>query len=215
MLGGVGALIVLAFVFASLLALVPLVMAIVSIMTTFLLVWGLTTFTDISPVVQFLIALVGLGVAIDYSLLVVSRWREERAHGESGDAAVQRAMETAGRAVVFSGTTVAIGLLAMVALPVPFLRSIGYGGLLIPLVSTLVAITLLPVVLSKVGQRLDWPHRRTDDRASRAWTRWAEAVVRHRWVAAGSADRRPRGPDRRSDRPDARRRQPRHDRQAR
>jgi putative drug exporter of the RND superfamily len=186
-LGGIGALIVLAFVFASFLALVPIVMAIVSIMTTFLLVWGLTTFTDISPVVQFLIALVGLGVAIDYSLLVVSRWREERAHGRSGDAAVQRAMETAGRAVVFSGTTVAIGLLAMVALPVPFLRSMGYGGMLIPLVSTLVAITLLPVVLSKLGQRLDWPHRRTDDRASRAWTRWAEAVVRHRWVAAGGA----------------------------
>ncbi len=186
-LGGFGALIILAFVFASFLALVPLAMAIVSIMTTFLLVWGLTAFTDISPVVQFLIALVGLGIAIDYSLLVVSRWREERAHGRSGDEAVQRAMETAGRAVVFSGTTVAIGLLAMVALPVPFLRSMGYGGMLIPLVSTLVAITLLPVVLSKWGQRLDWPHRRTDDRASRAWTRWAEGVVRHRWLAAGTA----------------------------
>src|SRR5213076_3531321 len=129
----------------------------------------------ISPVVQFLIALVGLGVSIDYALLVVSRWREERAHGLTGDAAVQRAMETAGRAVVFSGTTVAIGLLAMVALPVPFLRSMGFAGLLIPLVSTLVAITLLPVVLSKAGRRLDWPHRRTDDKASRAWTRWADA----------------------------------------
>jgi len=187
LLGGLGALLVLAFVFASLLALVPILMAIVSIMTTFLLVWGLTTFTDISPVVQFLIALVGLGVAIDYSLLVVSRWREERAHGRSGDAAVQRAMETAGRAVVFSGTTVAIGLLAMVALPVPFLRSMGYAGMLIPLVSTLVAITLLPVVLSKAGARLDWPHVRTDDRASRAWTRWAEFVVRHRWVVAATA----------------------------
>ncbi len=187
LLGGLGALIVLAFVFASFLALVPIAMAIVSIMTTFLLVWGLTTFTDISPVVQFLIALVGLGIAIDYALLVVSRWREERAHGRSGDEAVQRAMETAGRAVVFSGTTVAIGLLAMIALPVPFLRSMGYAGMLIPLVSTLVAITLLPVVLSKFGQRLDWPHRRTDDRASRAWTRWAETVVRHRLVAAGSA----------------------------
>src|SRR4051812_967558 len=186
-LGGVGALVVLAFVFASLLAFVPILMAIVSIMTTFLLVWGLTTFTDISPVVQFLIALVGLGIAIDYSLLVVSRWREERAHGLTGDAAVQRAMETAGRAVVFSGTTVAIGLLAMVALPVPFLRSMGYAGMLIPLVSTLVAITLLPVVLSKIGSRLDWPHVRTDDKASRAWTRWADAVVRRRWFAAGSA----------------------------
>jgi putative drug exporter of the RND superfamily len=187
LLGGVGALLVLAFVFASLLALVPILMAIVSIMTTFLLVWGLTAVTDISPVVQFLIALVGLGIAIDYSLLVVSRWREERSHGRSGDAAVQRAMETAGRAVVFSGTTVAIGLLAMVALPVPFLRSMGYAGMLIPLVSTLVAITLLPVLLSKAGSRLDWPHVRSDDQASRAWTRWAAAVVRRRWLAAGAA----------------------------
>jgi RND superfamily putative drug exporter len=96
-------------------------------------------------------------------------------------------METAGRAVVFSGTTVGIGLLAMVALPVPFLRSMGYGGLLIPLVSTLVAITLLPVVLSKIGGRLDWPHIRSDDKASRAWTRWAQAVSRRRWFAAGAA----------------------------
>jgi RND superfamily putative drug exporter len=95
-------------------------------------------------------------------------------------------METAGRAVVFSGITVAIGLFALIALPLPFLRSIGYGGMLIPLVSTLVAITLLPVVLAKVGHRLDWPHRRTDDKASRAWTRWAEAVSRRRWVAAGA-----------------------------
>jgi RND superfamily putative drug exporter len=184
--GGLGALAVLAFVFASLLAFVPLLMAVVSIMTTFLLLWGLTALTDVSPIVQFLIALIGLGVAIDYSLLVVSRWREERAHGHSGDAAVQRAMETAGRAVVFSGTTVAIGLLALIAMPLPFLRSMGYGGMLIPLVSTLVAITLLPVILAKAGNRLDWPHVRTDDRASRVWTRWAQTVARRRWLAAGA-----------------------------
>ncbi len=186
LLGGLGALIVLAFVFASFLAVVPIMMAIASIMTTFLLLLGLTEFTDVSPIVEFLVALVGLGVAIDYSLLVVSRWREERAHGRSGDEAVQRAMETAGRAVVFSGITVAIGLLALIALPLPFLRSMGYGGMLIPLVSTLVAITLLPVILAKAGPRLDWPHRRTDDKASRAWTRWAQAVSRRRWLAAGA-----------------------------
>jgi RND superfamily putative drug exporter len=81
---------------------------------------------------------------------------------------------------------VAIGLLALIALPLPFLRSMGYGGMLIPLVSTLVAITLLPVILAKAGPRLDWPHRRTDDKASRAWTRWAEAVSRRRWLAAGA-----------------------------
>jgi putative drug exporter of the RND superfamily len=62
----------------------------------------------------------------------------------------------------------------------------GYGGMLIPLVSTVVAITLLPVVLAKLGPRLDWPHRRTDDKASRAWTRWAQAVSRRRWLAAGA-----------------------------
>jgi RND superfamily putative drug exporter len=185
-LGGAGALIVLAFVFASFLAIVPIGMAVVSIMTTFLLLLGLTEITDVSPIVQFLIALVGLGVAIDYALLVVTRWREERSHGHEGDEAVQRAMETAGRAVVFSGITVAIGLFALIALPLPFLRSMGYGGMLIPLVSTLVAITLLPVILAKAGPKLDWPHRRTDDKASRAWTAWARAVSRRRWVAAGA-----------------------------
>jgi RND superfamily putative drug exporter len=183
-LGGLGALAVLAFVFASALAIVPILMAVVSIMTTFLLLLGLTELTSVSPIVQFLIALLGLGVAIDYSLIVVSRWREERSHGRSGDEAVQKAMETAGRAVVFSGITVAIGLLALIALPLPFLRSMGYGGMLIPLVSVLVAITLLPVVLAKAGPRLDWPHRRTDDKASRAWTRWATLVARRRWIAA-------------------------------
>ena len=184
-IGGVGALLVLAFVFASFLAFVPIVMAFISIMTTFLLLLGLTELTSVSPIVQFLIALIGLGVAIDYSLIVVSRWREERAR-RPGRRGRQKAMETAGRAVVFSGITVAIGLLALMALPLPFLRSMGYGGALIPLVSTLVAITLLPVVLAKLGPRLDWPHRRTDDKASRAWTRWAEGVARRRWLAAGA-----------------------------
>ena len=185
-LGALGALAVLLFVFASALAILPILMAFVSIMTTFLLLLGLTELTSVSPIVQFLIALLGLGVAIDYSLIVASRWREERSHGRSGDEAVQRAMETAGRAVVFSGITVAIGLLALIALPLPFLRSMGLGGMLIPLVSTLVAITLLPVVLAKAGSRLDWPHRRTDDKASRAWTRWATLVARRRWIAAAA-----------------------------
>src|SRR5437660_6323259 len=182
--GALAALVVLAFVFGSFLALVPMMMAIAAIMTTFLVVWGLTTVTEVSPIVQFLIALIGLGVSIDYALLVVVRWREERAHGLSGDAAVERAMQTAGRAVVFSGTTVAIGLLALVALPLPFLRPVGYGGMLIPLISVLVALTLLPVVLSKIGPKLDWPHVRDDDKASRSWTGWANLVVRRRWVAA-------------------------------
>jgi RND superfamily putative drug exporter len=187
LLGGLGALAVLAFVFASLLAFVPLVIAVISIMTSFLLVWGLTTITPVSGIVSFLIGLVGLGVAIDYSLLIVVRWREERAHGHEGEAAVVRAMATAGRAVVFSGTTAGIALLGLVVLPLPFLRSVGYAGLVIPLVSVVVAVTLLPIILLKLGPRLDWPHVRSDDRASRGWTRWATLVVRRRWVAAGAS----------------------------
>jgi RND superfamily putative drug exporter len=180
-----GALVVLAFVFASFTAVVPLLMALVAVPTTFLLVWPLASVTDVSVIVQFLVALIGLGIAIDYALLVVVRWREERQQENvTNEAAVRNAMEHAGRAVVFSGTTVAIALLALIALPVPFLRSIGIAGMLIPLVSVAVAITLLPVVLATIGPRLDWPRTHRDDRPSRAWSAWARVVVRYRWVAA-------------------------------
>jgi RND superfamily putative drug exporter len=149
--------------------------------------WGVSAITDVSMIVEFLVALIGLGVAIDYALLIVVRWREERAHGLGAEEAVVRAMETAGRAVVFSGTTVAIGLLAMVVLPLPFLRSIGFAGMLIPLVSVIVAMTLLPIVLARFGHRLDWPRVRDDERASRSWTSWARWVVRRRWLATAGA----------------------------
>ncbi len=185
--GAVGALAVLAFVFASFLALVPLAIAAVSILTTFLLVLGLTTLTDVSFVVQFLISLVGLGVAIDYSLLLVSRWREERAHGHDNHTAVVIAMSTAGHAVVASGVTVAISLLALLVVPVPFLRSMGLGGMLIPLVSVAVVLTLLPALLSSIGPRIDWPRIRHEDTASRGWSSWSRMIVRRRWLAAGVA----------------------------
>ena len=184
-----GALIVLAFVFGSAMAVVPLLMALVAIPTTFLLIWPLTSVTDVSVIVKFLVALIGLGIAIDYALLVVVRWREEREGGSvANEIAVMRTMKHAGSAVVFSGTTVAIAMLALIALPVPVLRSIGIAGILIPLVSVAVATTLLPVVLATIGPRMDARRaRRREDRASRAWSAWARVVVRHRWVAAAGA----------------------------
>jgi putative drug exporter of the RND superfamily len=187
LLGATGALLVLLFVFASFLALLPLLIAAVSILTTFLLVLGLTTFSDVSFVVQFLISLIGLGVAIDYSLLVVSRWREERAHGRSNEDAVIVAMKTAGHSVFASGVTVAISLVALLVVPVPFLRSMGIGGMLIPLVSVAVVLTLLPALLSSIGPRIDWPRIRHEGTASRGWTAWARLIVRRRFVAAGAA----------------------------
>lgn len=187
LLGAAGALAVLIFVFASFLALLPLVVAAVSIMATFLMLLPLTYLTDVSFIVQFLVALIGLGVAIDYSLLFVTRWREERDHGRENREAVLVAMETAGHAVVFSGVTVAIGLVALLVLPVPFMRSMGMGGALIPLASVLTTLTLTPAILGSIGPRVDWPKVRHENNASKAWSRWAAAVVRRPWLAATSA----------------------------
>ncbi len=135
LLAGVAALVVLAFVFASALALVPLVMALVAIPTTMLAVWGVASITDVSDIVVFLVA---------------------------------------------------IGLVAAIALPVPLLRSMGYGGLLIPLVSVAVALTLLPVVLATLGPRADRRRLRRTERAERHWTSWARLVLRGRWLAAAA-----------------------------
>jgi len=182
-LGAGGALVVLVLVFASLLAALPLLVAAVSILATFLALLGLTELTDVSFVVQYLVALIGLGVAIDYSLIIVTRWREERAHGADNDTAVRTAMATAGRSVVFSGITVAVSLAALVAVPLPFLRSIGLGGLLIPLLSVATSTTLVPAVLHAVGPGLEWPRRcRPRDPVSPGWARLARWVVAHRWA---------------------------------
>ncbi len=187
LIGALGALAVLAFVFASFLALLPLVVAAVSILATFVMLLPLTYAMDVSFIVEFLIALIGLGVAIDYSLLLVTRWREERDHGRDNHDAVVIAMKTAGHAVLFSGVTVAIGLLALIVLPVPFMRSMGFGGALIPLASVLTTLTLTPAILAGIGPRVDWPKVRHENRASRGWSRWAAGVVRHRVISAMAA----------------------------
>jgi RND superfamily putative drug exporter len=183
-IGGLGALAVLAFLFASFLALVPLVIAAVSILSTFSIVLLGTYVFNISFVVQFLIALVGLGVAVDYSLLLVNRWREERAHGRDNHEAVVVAMTYAGHAVLASAGTVAVSMCSLLVIPVPLLRSMGIGGMLIPLVSTAVVMTLLPALLGGIGPRVDWPRIRNESRASRAWSAWARGVIKFRWPVA-------------------------------
>lgn len=181
------ALVVLLLVFGSVLAVVPLLMAAVAIPATFLAIYGLTEITGVFFIVQYLVALIGLGLAIDYSLLLITRWREELAAGHDREQAVNRAMVTAGRSIAFSGVTVAVGLVSLVVLPVPLVRSIGLGGLLIPAVSVAVTVTLLPVLLATVGRRMDWPKRRRSATASRAWTAWTRMVIRRRWAATAVA----------------------------
>ena len=102
--------------------------------------------------VRNLVELIGLGLAVDYSLLVVHRYREELRRGLGSDEAVVRTIATAGRAVAFSGGAVAVGLGLLLVVPVPFIRSMGIGGLLIPVVSVVAALTLQPALLSLLGR---------------------------------------------------------------
>jgi RND superfamily putative drug exporter len=184
LIAGAGALVVLVFVFGTLPAvLAPLLVAAASILNSFTLVWAFTHVTAVSIVVQFLIALVGLGVAIDYSLLMVYRFRDElHASGDTRSAVVST-VEHAGRSVIVSGGTVAAGLLSMAAIPVPLVRSIGVAGMVIPAVSVLASITLLPALLCVCGTRINsvpvLPHRwRERNDGSGAWVRWARYVIR-------------------------------------
>ena len=188
LVGALGALIVLAWVFGSFLALLPLIMALVSVLTMQLFIYGLTyvvpSSSPLNPAVQYIAALLGLGLSIDYSLLVVTRWREERAAGMSNDEAIRAAMKRAGHSVWFSGLVASLGLFALIVVPNSMVRGIGLAGLFIPSTATLVALTLLPVVLSKVGPKMDWPRRKSAGRTSRFWTWWAQRVIRNRITAA-------------------------------
>jgi putative drug exporter of the RND superfamily len=184
-IGGLGALVILLFVFGTLPAvLAPLAVAVAAILNTFTLVWLLSYVTDVSIIVQFLIALVGLGLAIDYALLMIFRFRDELRDGRDVETALVETMTHAGRSVIVSGSTVAIGLLSMVVLPVPLLRSMGVGGMLIPAVSVLAALTLLPAMLAVLGPRINsvrvMPRRLLDTGHPEdgAWGRWARFVLR-------------------------------------
>jgi RND superfamily putative drug exporter len=191
LIGGLGALIILLFVFGTLPAvLMPLVVAVAAILNTFTLVWILTYITDVSIIVQFLIALVGLGVAIDYALLMIFRFRDELREGNDVESALVETVTHAGHSVIVSGTTVAVGLLSMIVLPLPLLRGMGIGGMLIPVVSVLATLTLLPAMLSVLGQRVNsirvMPRRFIDTGHPEdgAWGRWARFVLRRPVVVA-------------------------------
>src|SRR5437773_675916 len=191
LIGGAGALVILFFVFGTLPAvLMPIAIAIAAILNTYSLVWALTYVTNVSIIVQFLIALVGLGVAIDYALLMIFRFRDELREGEDVETALVETMTHAGRSVIVSGSTVAVGLLSLIVIPLPFIRSMGIGGMLIPAVSVLTALTLLPALLAVLGERINSVRvmpRRLVDRGhpeDGPWGRWARFVNRRPWPVA-------------------------------
>jgi RND superfamily putative drug exporter len=186
------ALLILVFTFGTLAFLLPFAFAAVTIPTTLAIIWVFANFMELSTYLENLVSLIGLGIAIDYSLLILYRFREELRGGRSRDDAIVRTMATAGRAVVFSGTAVAIGLAMLLFMPLPFMRGFGIAGLFIPAVSVLAAVTLLPVLLSLVGQRLDgirllprtWLAHRADHERG-FWARLARVIMRFPALVAG------------------------------
>src|SRR5512133_3378780 len=177
----------------SLAATIPFLFAAATITGTLGIVFIIAHHLTMATYVTNLVQLIGLGIAIDYSLLILYRFREELEHGGSKDDAIVRTMATAGRAVLFSGATVAIGLGLLLFMPVPFMRSMGVGGFLIPLVSIAAAATLQPALLSVYGRRgtkrvhlaeglrqrgLPVPHLAGPDVEHGFWARLARAIMR-------------------------------------
>jgi putative drug exporter of the RND superfamily len=180
------ALIVMAFMFGTLAAIsVPFAFALVTIPTTLGIVFIFAHFMDMAIYVTNIVTLIGFAIAIDYSMLVVFRYREELERHDHPHAALERTMVTAGRATIFSGLTVAIGLALLILMPLPFMRSMGVGGVMVPLVSIAASATLLPALLAVMGRRVNRfriiPRRILKSRAqSKAgfWTRLANSIMR-------------------------------------
>lgn len=185
--------VVLVLAFGALVAaLLPLVVGVIAITCSLALVHLAATFFPMSIFVLNIISMVGLGVGIDYSLLMVTRFREELNRGLGARDAAARTIATAGRAVVTSGLTVVVGFAALLIIPVPETRSIAIGGLCVVAAAVLLSITLLPAALAVLGRAIDGPRRLASLLAwyhhPLFWEPWARWLGHHpfRAVAFGS-----------------------------
>ena len=163
-------------------ALTPLLVAAVAVAGALLILLGVSEVADISAYSVNVITMLGLGLAVDYSLLVISRFREERAGGLELPEAIERTLATAGRTVAFSGLTVAASLCGLLAFAEPFLRSLAWGGIGVVLVAMVAAVTLVPALLGLWGRRIRPGRAPTSDhgvfyRLSRLVQRFAPVIV--------------------------------------
>nr|MBA3800714.1 MMPL family transporter [Geodermatophilaceae bacterium] len=178
------------FIFGSVVsATLPALIGGLAILGSFGMLRLFTTVTDVSIFAINIITLLGVGLAIDYALFVVSRFREELAAGRSTPDAVAVTMATAGRTVAFSGLTVAVSLASLLLFPQVFLRSMGFGGMAAVLVAMVTALTVLPALLAVLGPKVDagrmpWRRKRIDragtvvDTETGPWARIARLVMR-------------------------------------
>ena len=159
----------------------PFIVALGSIVGSFFVVWLVSLTTDVSIFALNLITGLGLGLGIDYALLIVTRFREELRDGHEPRTAVARTVATAGRTVLFSGATVMLVLAAMLFFPQYFLRSFGYAGIAVTAMAVLAALTALPAALALLGRRVDRFRVLRRDLAPRdvgIWSRIATLVMR-------------------------------------
>ncbi|MFE3543377.1 MMPL family transporter [Nocardia sp. NPDC059177] len=178
--------IALLFVFGGLVAAsLPLLVAVVTVVATMGALWLLTLFMPLSVTATNVATLLGLGLAIDYSLLIVNRFRDELAEGRGPVGAVAVTMRTAGRTVAFSALTVAVALAGLLFFPLLAIRSMGYAGIAVAALAALVALTVLPAALLLLGTRIDkgqlgWWFLRAPRPApgEGAWHKLATAVMR-------------------------------------
>jgi RND superfamily putative drug exporter len=174
-------LILLVVIFGSLVsAVLPLAIGGVAILGAFTVLRLLTLTTDVSTFAINVVTMLGLGLAIDYALFIVTRYREELRRTDSEREALVRTMATAGRTVAFSGITVAIALGGLLFFPQMFLRSMGLGGMAVVLVDMVAALTVLPALLALLGRRVDALRliRRHPREGRGTWYRLAHSVMR-------------------------------------
>ncbi len=172
----------LVIVFGSLVAaFVPLVVGVVAVLGTFLVLTLLTGLTDVSIFALNITTAMGLGLGIDYSLFMVSRYREELAAGQPMEVALARTMQTAGRTVAFSGATVAISLAALLLFPVPYIRSFAYAGVAVVVLAAVSSVVVLPAMLAILGPRIDKGRLFKRREPGGLWHRQAVRVMKRPW----------------------------------
>ena len=161
----------------------PLALGFVAVFLSGAVIYALSRSFEISVYVTNMASMIGIGVAVDYSLFIVSRFRRELHEGSPPDQALERAMTSSGTAVVFSGAAVAVSLAALFAIDVNALRSMAVGAIVVVCISMLASITLLPALLAAVGTRVDrlripLPWRTTEEGSDAFWSGWARRVMR-------------------------------------
>ena len=169
--------VLLVFVFGGLVAsAMPLLVGVSAILGSLLVIYLLTLFTGVSVFALNLITGLGLGLGIDYSLLVVNRFREELHSGKSVDEAIKKTVATAGKTVFYSGLTVVITLAALMLFPLMFLKSFGYAGVTVVIMAVLGALVALPALLAILGKRIDKAVVRKGALKPKEDGRWAQTA---------------------------------------